>query len=70
MILITMNINRKSFILNLVGVKFENLHYENGIEVDNGTQNWMFHTDIELFQKWCLEITTMLTFIYKTLLID
>lgn len=69
MILITMNINRKSFILNLVGVKFENLHYENSIEYDNGTKNCMFHTDIELFQK-CLEITIMLTFIYKTLLTD
>lgn len=62
-----MNIN--TVIYSMVGVKFENLHYEYSIEYDNGTQNCMFHTYIELSQK-CLEITIMLTFIYKTLLTD
>lgn len=62
-----MNIN--TVIYSMVGVKFENLHYEYSIEYDNGTQHCMFHTDIEFSQK-CLEITIMLTFIYKTLLTD
>lgn len=64
----SMQVKWLMILITMVGVKFD-LHYEYSIEYDNGTQHCMFHTDIEFSQK-CLEITIMLTFIYKTLLTD